>query len=223
VNYKMRWINSFCLGCFLFLIFSQNVFAGLTEAERTELDRLQRLVENNIQLSEEQTQRWEELLLKDPDNLKKIRQKEIDKWADDQRAQGKEIDRRSIERQEESQWQDFLKQKDKRLVNLNENNLVVFLRQVRDVFQVITRKAESYPRDLNALILKYPEIIDSGLYAKIKKVYSIRYEQTNDSYHLWAFPLNPGTSGSKNFLLNNQVIFFTIDGSTPTPESNRIL
>ncbi|MFH1061301.1 MAG: chitobiase/beta-hexosaminidase C-terminal domain-containing protein [Candidatus Omnitrophota bacterium] len=223
MRFKIQLIKSFCLVSFLGLVFTLNVFAGLSEAERDELQRLQVLVEKNAEISEGQMQRWEELLLKDPDNLKKIRQKEINKWADSLRAQGKEVDQVSIDRQSEAQWQDFLKEKDKKLMALNENNMVLLLGQIRDACRILNQKEEAYPADLNTLMLNNQTIIEPALEIKLKKIYSIRYEKTYDSYRVFAFPLDAENKGNKKFLLDKDIIYFTLDGSTPTLQSNRIL
>lgn len=223
MRFSISLIKIICLANCIYFILSFNVFAGLSEAERDELGRLQVLVEKGLDISEEQMQRWEELLFKDPDNLKKIRQKEIDKWTDSLRAQGKEIDQSSIDRQTESDWQDFLKQKDAKLMALNESNVVVLLNQIRNACLFIKQKEEPYPADLNTLILNNQSIIKLGLFEKFKKTYSIKYERTDNNYRVFGFPIEQGKTGNKIFLLENEIIFFTLDGSTPTFQSNRIL
>ncbi len=223
VNINQSFIKIFCITGFILLISVLNVFAGLTQAEKSELDKLQSLVEKNAELSEHQMQRWEELLLKDPDNLKTIRQKEIEKWKDELRAQGKEFDQVGIDRKLEREWKDFLVEKDKKQMNLNEQNIVLFLRQIRDVCSKEKQEKGAYPADLNTLMLKNTEFISPDLFAKVKKIYSIRYEKTSENYRVLAYPITAGQTGIKRFLLNDEIIFFTVDGSIPTLNSNRIL
>jgi len=208
---------------FIFFISALNVFAGLSQAEKSELDKLQSFIESNSELSETQMLRWEELLLKDPDNLKKIRQKEIDKWKDEQKAQGVEFDQVGINRSLEREWKDFLVEKDKKQINSNEQHVVVFLRQVRDGLYKEKQAKDVYPADLNRLILRNIEFIDQVLVDKVHKIYSIKYEKTSENYRIFAYPLIPGQSGIKRFLLNDEIIFFTVDGSIPTLNSNRLL
>ncbi|MBU1087440.1 MAG: hypothetical protein KKD05_07970 [Candidatus Omnitrophica bacterium] len=218
-----RIIKNCWITVFFGFVFTANVFAGLTEAERYEMEKLQVLVEKNAEMSQGQMQRWEELILKDPDNLRKIRQKEIEKWKDAQRAEGKEIDQVGIERKLETEWNDFLLEKNKKIINLNEQNVVLFLKQIRDACRIENQNKQTYPQDLNTLILNSQANIEPEFYAKIKKIYNIRYKKTVENYQVLAFPLNPGQSGNKNFLLDSENIFFTIDGSLPTLNSHKIL
>jgi len=223
VRFNQVLVRIICSTALLSFIFVLNVFAGLTESERSELKQLQLLVEKNADMSEAQMQRWEELLLKDPDNLKKLRQKEIDKWKAELRAEGEQIDQSNIDRQLESEWNDFLVEKDEKIINLNEQNVVLFLRKIRDFCRIEKQNKVEYPLDLNTLILDNNSSIESELYSKIKKIYKIQYEKIFENYRVWAFPLESGKTGRKSFLLENNTIFFTLDGSKPTLNSNRIL
>ncbi|MBU1045146.1 MAG: hypothetical protein KJ915_12200 [Candidatus Omnitrophica bacterium] len=223
MRFNQVLVRIICSTALLSFIFVLNVFAGLTESERSELKQLQLLVEKNADMSEAQMQRWEELLLKDPDNLKKLRQKEIDKWKAELRAEGEQIDQSNIDRQLESEWNDFLVEKDEKIINLNEQNVVLFLRKIRDFCRIEKQNKVEYPLDLNTLILDNNSSIESELYSKIKKIYKIQYEKIFENYRVWAFPLESGKTGRKSFLLENNTIFFTLDGSKPTLNSNRIL
>ncbi len=215
--------QSFGIGCFMSLFFTLNVFAGLTQSEVAELERLQVLVENNAQISEEQIQRWEKLLIKDPEILKKQRQKAIDSWKDSVKSKGGEIDEQSIDQQSEDQWVDFLEKKDKKLMDFNEKNVVILLRKIRNICSAMIGEKKEYPSDLNTILINSSKIIEPAFFKGVKKIYSIRYEKTYDSYRVLAIPRNQGITGTKAFLLYDNVIFFTLDGKTPTPTSNRLL
>jgi hypothetical protein len=207
----------------IIFIFLPAVYARMTEAEKDEFDDLQSLVDRNSRMTEKQMQRWEELFLKDPEVMERIRQESIKKWKDSVRDQGGILNEPQIDSQAEKQWQHFLETKDAKIRDLNEKNVVILLDKIREACRIAKQQDEKYPSSLNSLLVNNSSIIEPELFKKVDQNYSIRYEKIVESYRVFAFPRSPGITGQKIFLLDENDIFFTQDGSVPTPNSNKLL
>jgi len=202
----------------------QNIWARLSDAERQEFEQLQEEINANEDVAEEKLERWEELLLKDPELLQQLRQQAIDAWKKEAKTQGQKIDETRFEKENKRQWNQFLQKRSEKIVEANERAAVELLRAIRQACAQYKAENKEYPAQLADMINERPSLLNARLVEKAKQGYAFEYTRRGRRYSVLARPKVSGSTGVRVFLLDGEgMIRFTLDGSIPTPQSRLLL
>jgi len=213
---------------FLTVIFSimflcnitSSAFSGLNNEELKELEILDEQIKNNPDITESELARWEELLVKDPEVLKRRRQQAINNWKYTAKSQGEQIDEEAVDAQSEQDWNKFLDTKRAYALESNERAAVDFLRNLKIALNNYYQDNAEYPGTLEEVPRVYPKILTKRTFQKVKVAYKFQYQSIGDSFSVLLRPKVLGSTGNKLFFLDNSgVIRFTLDGTIPTPRS----